>query len=64
MALFHNLCSLSLQCESFSDAEIVHKALSETKQYKDAIEVIKQYNSGMITFPEFRMSFIEIVINS
>ena len=57
--LFSELCSIATDDRIPSDvATIVDKAIKETEQGKLCLSLIHQYNSGLITFSEFRNSFI------
>ena len=59
--LFSDLCSIATDDKiTFEVATIVDKAIKETDQGKLCLSLIHQYNSGLITFSEFRNSFIAV----
>ena len=65
MTIFSDLCSIATDDRiPFEVATIVDKAIKETEQGKLCLSLISQYNSGLITFAEFRNSFIEAAFQS
>ena len=65
MTIFSDLCSIATDDSiSFEVAAIVDKAIKETEQGKLCISLIYQYNNGLITFAEFRNSFIAAALQS
>ena len=65
MTIFSDLCSIATDDRiTFEVATIVDKAIKETEQGKLCISLIDQYNSGLITFAEFRNSFVEAALQS
>ena len=65
MTIFSDLCSIATDDRiTFEVATIVDKAIKETEQGKLCLSLIHQYNSGLITFAEFRNSFIEAAFQS
>lgn len=65
MTIFSDLCIIATDDRiTFEVATIVDKAIKETEQGKLCISLIHQYNSGLITFAEFRNSFIAAALQS
>ena len=65
MTIFSDLCSIATDDRITSDvATIVDKAINETEQGKLCVSLIYQYTSGLITFAEFRNSFIAAAFQS
>ena len=65
MTIFSDLCSIATDDRITSDvATIVDKAIKETDEGKLCLSLIHQYNSGRITFAEFRNSFIAAAFQS
>ena len=65
MTIFSELCSIATDDRiPFEVATIVDKAIKETEQGKLCVSLISQYSSGLITFAEFRNSFIEAALQS
>ena len=65
MTIFSELCSIATDDRiTFEVATIVDKAIKETEQGKLCVSLISQYNAGLITFAEFRNSFVEAALQS
>ena len=65
MTIFSDLCSIATDDRiPFEVAAIIDKAIKETEQGKLCLSLIHQYNSGLITFAEFRNSFIAAALQS
>ena len=65
MTIFSDLCSIATDDRITSEvATIVDKAIKETEQGKLCLSLIDQYNSGLITFAEFRNSFVAAALQS
>ena len=58
LSRFQTLCNIALGVTDYALAVAIDNAISATSQGKNCIELINQYNQGLVTFAEFQSAFI------